>query len=217
MRLILVGPPGAGKGTQAEKIVAKHHVAHISTGDMLRANVRGGTELGKNAKAYMDAGKLVPDELIIAMMRDRLAQNDCADGFLLDGFPRTVAQAEALDGLLVEMGLSLDCVVLLEVPDQVVVERLCGRRGCKQCGAIYHVTFKPSAETNRCDLCGGELFQRDDDREEVIRQRLQVYQEQTAPLVDYYRAAGLLLSVNGDQPGDGVLNEIELAVSAKRA
>lgn len=214
MRLILVGPPGAGKGTQAEKIVARHHVAHISTGDMLRANVKGGTELGKTAKSYMDAGKLVPDELIIAMMRDRLSQADCQEGFLLDGFPRNTAQAQALDALLAEMGLKLDGVVLLEVPDEVVVERLCGRRGCKKCGAIFHVAFKPSTKGDICDVCGGELFQRDDDREEVIRQRLDVYHSQTAPLIDYYRAKNLLIPIDGNQSGDGVLSEIERAVEA---
>lgn len=216
MRVILVGPPGAGKGTQAEKIVARHGVAHISTGDILRANVKGDTQLGRVAKGYMDRGELVPDDLIIAMMRDRLREEDCQKGFLLDGFPRNTAQAEALDKLLAELGLHLDGVVLLEVSDEVVVQRLCGRRGCKSCGAIYHVAFKPSKEEGKCDQCGGELFQRDDDQESVIRQRLEVYHNQTAPLTDYYERQNLLIRVDGEQPGDGVLDQIEKAVEVRQ-
>lgn len=209
MRIILVGPPGAGKGTQAEKIVARYGVAHISTGDILRANVKAGTELGKKAKSFMDAGALVPDEVIIGMMRERLADDDCKKGFILDGFPRTVPQAEALTGLLAEMGIVLDGVILLDVADETVVERLCGRRMCKSCGKIYHVSFNPSSRGDRCDACGGELYQRDDDKESVIRQRLSVYHAQTAPLVDYYGKAGLLVNVDAAQPGDKVLGQIE--------
>ena len=209
MRIILVGPPGAGKGTQAEKIVARYGVAHISTGDILRANVKAGTELGKKAKSFMDAGALVPDEVIIGMMRERLADDDCKKGFILDGFPRTVPQAEALTGLLAEMGIVLDGVILLDVADETVVERLCGRRMCKSCGKIYHVSFNPSSRGDRCDACGGELYQRDDDKESVIRQRLSVYHAQTAPLVDYYGKAGLLVNVDAAQSGDKVLGQIE--------
>lgn len=208
MRIILVGPPGAGKGTQAEKIVAKYNVAHISTGDILRANVKAGTELGKKAKSFMDAGALVPDDVIVGMMRGRLAEDDCKNGFILDGFPRTVPQAEALDSLLAEMGIKLDGVILLDVDDDTVVERLCGRRMCKKCGRIFHVSFKPSSKGDLCDECGGELYQRDDDKEEVIRQRLAVYHSQTAPLVDYYGKAGLLLRVPGAEAGDKVLGHI---------
>ena len=215
MRIILVGPPGAGKGTQAEKIVAKYNVAHISTGDILRANVKAGTELGKKAKSFMDAGALVPDDVIVGMMRGRLAEDDCKNGFILDGFPRTVPQAEALDSLLAEMGIKLDGVILLDVDDDTVVERLCGRRMCKKCGRIFHVSFKPSSKGNLCDECGGELYQRDDDKEEVIRQRLAVYHSQTAPLVDYYGKAGLLLRVPGAEAGDKVLGHIEAMLGSR--
>ena len=215
MRIILVGPPGAGKGTQAEKIVAKYNVAHISTGDILRANVKAGTELGKKAKSFMDAGALVPDDVIVGMMRGRLAEDDCKNGFILDGFPRTVPQAEALDSLLAEMGIKLDGVILLDVDDETVVERLCGRRMCKKCGRIFHVSFKPSSTGDLCDECGGELYQRDDDKEEVIRQRLAVYHSQTAPLVDYYGKAGLLLRVPGAEAGDKVLGHIEAMLGSR--
>ena len=215
MRIILVGPPGAGKGTQAEKIVAKYNVAHISTGDILRSNVKAGTELGKKAKSFMDAGALVPDDVIVGMMRGRLAEDDCKNGFILDGFPRTVPQAEALDSLLAEMGIKLDGVILLDVDDDTVVERLCGRRMCKKCGRIFHVSFKPSSKGDLCDECGGELYQRDDDKEEVIRQRLAVYHSQTAPLVDYYGKAGLLLRVPGAEAGDKVLGHIEAMLGSR--
>ena len=215
MRIILVGPPGAGKGTQAEKIVAKYNVAHISTGDILRANVKAGTELGKKAKSFMDAGALVLDDVIVGMMRGRLAEDDCKNGFILDGFPRTVPQAEALDSLLAEMGIKLDGVILLDVDDDTVVERLCGRRMCKKCGRIFHVSFKPSSKGDLCDECGGELYQRDDDKEEVIRQRLAVYHSQTAPLVDYYGKAGLLLRVPGAEAGDKVLGHIEAMLGSR--
>lgn len=215
MRIILVGPPGAGKGTQAEKIVAKYHVAHISTGDILRANVKAGTELGIKAKSYMDAGALVPDSVIVDMMRGRLAEADCANGFILDGFPRTVPQAEALTALLSEMKIALDGVILLDVDDDTVVARLCGRRMCRKCGRIFHVSFKPSTKGDVCDVCGGELYQRDDDKEEVIRQRLAVYHNQTAPLVDYYGKAGLLLRVPGAEAGDAVLGHIEAMLGSR--
>lgn len=215
MRIILVGPPGAGKGTQAEKIVAKYGVAHISTGDILRANVKAGTELGKKAKSYMDSGTLVPDDVIVSMMGGRLAEDDCVKGFILDGFPRTVPQAQALSALLGEMKINLDGVILLDVDDETVVQRLCGRRMCRKCGKIFHVAFKPSARGDLCDACGGELYQRDDDKEDVIRHRLAVYHSQTAPLVDFYDKAGLLIIVDAAQAGDHVLNHIEAVLGSR--
>jgi len=208
MRLIFLGPPGSGKGTQAAKLLEKVQVAHISTGDILRENVSKGTDLGLQAKGYMDSGKLVPDQLIVEMMKNRLGSNDCARGFILDGFPRTVSQAEALEKMLGELGVNLDAVVLFKVSDEVVIERLSGRRGCRQCGAIYHVLFSPSSRGDICQACGGELFQRDDDREEVIRKRLDVYHSQTAPLVGFYRCRNLLVEVDAEKSSDEVLKTI---------
>jgi adenylate kinase len=204
MRLILVGPPGAGKGTQA-KYLAKHFtIPAISTGDIFRANVAQKTELGLQAKGYMDAGDLVPDEVTIAMVRDRLNEEDATTGFLLDGFPRTVPQAEALDEMLAEMGTPLDGVLELKVDDDEVVRRLSGRRTCRHCGHVWHLEFDPPKEAGVCDLCGGELFQRDDDQPETIRRRLEVYLDQTAPLVDYYHQGGLLVTIEAVGPVDGV-------------
>jgi adenylate kinase len=204
MRLILVGPPGAGKGTQA-KYLAKHFgIPAISTGDIFRANVVEKTELGLQAKGYMDAGDLVPDEVTIAMVRDRLNEDDAASGFLLDGFPRTVPQAEALDEMLAEMETPLDGVLELKVDDEEVVRRLSGRRTCRQCGHVWHLEFDPPKEAGVCDLCGGELFQRDDDQPETIRRRLEVYLDQTAPLVDYYHQGGLLVTIEAVGAVDGV-------------
>ena len=201
MRIILLGAPGAGKGTQADSIKQKYPVAHISTGDILRANVKAGTALGRNAKTYMDAGKLVPDEVIIGMVEKRLEEPDCKEGFMLDGFPRTTPQAEALDKLLKKLGLALDAAVELEVSDEVVVGRLTTRRGCKNCGEIYNTVTKPTRAAGICDKCGGPVVQRDDDREEVIRKRLAVYHEQTAPLIEYYQKKGLLIRVEcGETP-----------------
>lgn len=209
MRIILLGAPGAGKGTQADSIKQKYPVAHISTGDILRANVKAGTELGKNAKSYMDAGKLVPDDVIIAMMESRLQEPDCKEGFLLDGFPRTTPQAEALGLLLEKLGLSLDAVVELDVSDDIVVERLTSRRVCKACGEIYNTRLKPTKVEDVCDKCGGEVIQRDDDKESVIRNRLSVFHEQTAPLIEYYREKGLLITVDATQGKDTVLKALE--------
>lgn len=209
MRCILLGPPGAGKGTQASVIRKKYEVAHISTGDILRSNVKEKTELGLKASSYMESGELVPDSLIIEMMRKRLALPDCQKGFLLDGFPRTVSQAESLDSLLDEIGVALDAVILLDVSDDVVVERLSGRRICRKCGAIYHLQNHPPRVDGICDLCGGDLYQRKDDTEEVIRQRLQVYHKQTSPLVEYYRKTGMLRSVDAEKSSDNVLTVIE--------
>ncbi|GAB4261773.1 adenylate kinase [Deferrisoma sp.] len=204
MRLILLGPPGAGKGTQAKRLIERYGIPQISTGDILRAAVRDGTELGRKAKEYMDAGKLVPDEVVIGIIEERLQEPDCAKGFILDGFPRTVPQADALGEVLGKLGQAIDHVVSIEVPDEELVERLTGRRTCRGCGAMYHVKFTPPAKDGVCDKCGGELYQRDDDREETIRSRLKVYHDQTAPLVEYYEKAGLLRRV----PGQGSVDEI---------
>lgn len=205
MKIILIGPPGAGKGTQAEAIKGKFTVAHISTGDMLRENVRNQTELGKKAKEFMDAGKLVTDDIIIDMMKTRLDQPDAKEGFLLDGFPRTVPQAEALSKLLDELSMKLDAVVLLDVPDDVVVQRLTSRRVCPSCGAIYNVIANPPAKEGVCDKCGGNVIQRDDDKEAVIRNRLKVYHDQTSPLVDYYSGKGLLHKIDATSDKEAAL------------
>ncbi len=197
MRLILLGPPGAGKGTQAKLLVDKLGIPQVSTGDMLRAAVKAGTPLGREAKQYMNRGALVPDGVIIGLVRERLQQKDCARGYILDGFPRTVAQAEALGKTLTELKASLDHVVSLEVPTEDLVLRIAGRRTCRNCGAMYHVRFSPSKTDGRCDACGGETYQREDDREETVRRRLQVYIDQTAPLIDFYSARGLLRQVAG--------------------
>jgi len=196
VRLVLVGPPGAGKGTQAQFIAAHFSIPKISTGDIFRANVSQGTELGMAAKRYMDAGDLVPDEVTIAMVRDRLAEDDTTDGFLLDGFPRNVPQAETLDAILAELGTKLDVVLELVVDDQEVIRRLSGRRTCRTCGHIWHVDFEPPDKEGICDICGGELFQRDDDLPETIRHRLDVYAEQTAPLVAFYADRGILIGID---------------------
>ena len=196
MRLVLVGPPGAGKGTQAEFIAAHFGVPKISTGDIFRANVSGGTELGTRAKKYMDAGDLVPDEVTNAMVRDRLAEPDAIDGFLLDGFPRNVAQAKVLDDIVTEIGVPLQVVLDLEVDFEEVVKRLSGRRTCKQCGHVVHVDSAALDDPNVCDRCGAALYQRDDDKPETVRHRLDVYAEQTAPLIDYYRERELLVAID---------------------
>ncbi|MFV2008831.1 MULTISPECIES: adenylate kinase [unclassified Micromonospora] len=204
MRLVLVGPPGAGKGTQAEFIAAHLVVPKISTGDIFRANVSQGTPLGVEAKRYMDAGKLVPDEVTINMVRDRLAEPDAAEGFLLDGFPRTTPQAAALDKLLADLGTALDLVLELVVDDDEVIRRLSGRRTCRGCGKIWHVEFDAPATEGRCDRCGAELFQRDDDKPETIAHRLVEYAEKTAPLVDFYGAQGKLVGIDATGPVEDV-------------
>ena len=196
MRLVLVGPPGAGKGTQAEFIAEHFQIPKISTGDIFRANVSGGTELGRTAKKYMDAGDLVPDEVTNAMVRDRVAEPDAVDGFLLDGFPRNVAQAAVLDGILDSIGSALSVVLDLDVDHDEVVRRLSGRRTCKNCGHVWHLEFDPPSTENVCDKCGGQLYHRDDDHPETVRHRLEVYAEQTAPLVEFYAQRSQLVVIN---------------------
>jgi adenylate kinase len=204
MRLVLVGPPGAGKGTQAKHIARHYGIPNISTGDIFRSNVAEMTELGELAKNYMDEGDLVPDDVTIAMVRERLGRDDTEDGFLLDGFPRTVPQAEALNGILDEYDVALDAVVKLQVDDEEVVRRLSDRRVCRSCGHAYQIEFDPPTREGVCDICGGELYQRDDDRPETIRRRLDVYHAQTRPLVEYYRARELLRMVIGTGAVDEV-------------
>lgn len=203
-----MGPPGGGKGTQAEFIVKNLSLTHISTGDMFREAVKVGTEMGKKAKEYMDRGELVPDEVVVGMVRDRLSQPDCAKGWLLDGFPRTVAQAEALDGTLKDLGLKVDAVLNIAVPREKLVARLTGRRVCRSCGASYHVLFNPPKIEGVCQNCGGELYQRSDDTEETVNNRLDVYEGQTQPVIDYYRAKGILKEVNGDQDISKVTEDV---------
>ena len=205
MRLVLLGAPGAGKGTLAKQFSSALGVVHISTGDIFREEVAAGSELGVKARSYMDRGELVPDEVVIGMVRQRLSRPDCTPGFILDGFPRTAPQAEALDALLRQCGTPLDAVLDIEVPEEVVVRRLSGRRVCRQCSAIYHIENRPPSEPGVCDVCGGELYQRDDDQPEAIRRRLRVYEEATAPLTGYYRTQGLLRTVDGSGTPDQVL------------
>lgn len=204
MRVVLVGPPGAGKGTQAQFIAADSSIPKVSTGDIFRTNVAEETDLGLQAKKYMDAGDLVPDEVTVDMVRQRLAEEDATDGFLLDGFPRNVPQAEVLDDMLEAMGTRIDVVLELVVDDDEVVRRLSGRRTCRRCGHVWHTDFDPPAQDGVCDRCGGELFQRDDDRAETIRHRLEVYADQTTPLVAYYATKGILVGLDATGPVEDV-------------
>ncbi len=197
MIIILLGAPGVGKGTQAQLISKEFSIPQISTGDILRNEVKMGTPLGKEAKGYMDKGALVPDDIIIRMMENRIRQDDCKRGFILDGFPRTVAQAEAFDEMLKKNGLTLDRVILIDVPEEEIIERLTGRRVCPKCGAVYHIKNNPPKNDNLCDKCGVELVQRDDDKREVVENRLKVYRESTMPLIDYYTKTGKLVKVDG--------------------
>ncbi|MDR1514632.1 MAG: adenylate kinase [Synergistaceae bacterium] len=209
-RVVLLGPPGAGKGTQAAKIKEKRNIAHISTGDILRDSVKRKTEIGLAAKSYMDSGRLVPDDLMIGMIRSRMVQGDiAAGGFILDGFPRTTVQAEALDRLLEDMSLCLDAALFLEISDDEVVRRLTNRRVCPSCGAIYNVIVRPTKAEGICDACGGSVIQRDDDKEQVIRNRLMVYRERTSPLIDYYEKRGLLYRVDGAKSSDTAVRLLE--------
>lgn len=208
MYILLMGPPGAGKGTQAERLVDAFHIPHISTGDMFRAAVKQGTELGKEAKRYMDAGQLVPDAVTIGIVKDGLSKPECEKGFLLDGFPRTSEQAVALDATLSELGVALTRVVNIVVPDSELVSRVTGRWICKACGATYHVSFNAPKTEGVCDKCNGALYQRDDDREETVKKRLEVYHSQTKPLIDYYKAQGLYTEIDGLQAIDKVFDDI---------
>ena len=197
MKIIMLGAPGAGKGTQAKKIAAKYNIPHISTGDIFRMNIKNGTELGKKAKTYMDQGLLVPDELVVDLVVDRLNQEDCKEGCVLDGFPRTIPQAEALDKALEAMGQKVDFAIDVDVPDENIVRRMGGRRACVGCGATYHLVYAPTKVEGVCDACGKDLILRDDDKPETVTKRLNVYHEQTQPLIDYYTNAGILRTVDG--------------------
>lgn len=209
MNLVLMGLPGAGKGTQADKIVEKYGIPHISTGDMFRAAISEGTELGLKAKSFMDKGELVPDEVTIGIVRERLSKDDCGKGFLLDGFPRTVVQAEALENITAELSKKIDYVINIDVDQSILVERLTGRRICKNCGATYHLVFNPPKEAGVCDRCGGELYQRHDDNEETVQNRLEVNLKQTQPLLDFYESKGYLKNINGEQHIDDVFSNID--------
>lgn len=208
MHILLMGPPGAGKGTQAAELVKAFAIPHISTGDMFRAAIKGGTELGKLANSYIKDGKLVPDEVTIGIVRERLAKDDCKKGFILDGFPRTVEQADALNGILQDLGLNLTRVLNINVPAADLIARAVGRRICKKCGATYHVEFNPPKQDGICDECGSELFQRADDTEETMKNRLSVYEASTKPLIDYYEKAGVYTEVDGRQAIDKVTAEL---------
>lgn len=214
MKIIMLGAPGAGKGTQAKKIAAKYHVPHISTGDIFRANIKEGTELGKKAQEYMDQGLLVPDELVCDLVVDRIHKDDCENGFILDGFPRTIPQADALDGALAQNGEKIEYAIDVEVPDENIIKRMAGRRSCKDCGAIFHLVYNPPKKENCCNVCGGPLVLRDDDKEETVKKRLDVYHEQTAPLIDHYKKAGSLYEVDGTQDINVVFEEIESILEA---
>ena len=209
MKIVFMGPPGAGKGTQAEKIIENYQIPHISTGDMFRKAIKDQTELGMEAKRYMDQGALVPDHVTIGIVKDRLSESDCKSGFLLDGFPRTVDQAKALDEILTSLDSKIHYVINIDVDLDILIERLTGRRICRSCGATYHMIFNPPAVAGTCDKCGGELYQRKDDNEETVGNRLDVYVSQTKPLLDYYSLAGNLVNINGQQSIDLVFAEIQ--------
>ena len=208
MKIIMLGAPGAGKGTQAKKIAEKYQIPHISTGDIFRANIKGGTELGMKAKTFMDQGMLVPDEITIGMLMDRIGQEDCINGYVLDGFPRTIPQAESLTKALAERGEKVDYAINVDVPDENIINRMSGRRACLGCGATYHITFNPPVKEGICDTCGQERVLRDDDKPETVKKRLDVYHQQTQPLIDYYKNAEVLAEVDGTQPMDAVFQGI---------
>lgn len=212
LRAVLLGPPGAGKGTQAVRLVEKYEIPHISTGDIFRKNIKEGTELGKKAQEYMNAGALVPDELVVDLVKDRLQQDDCKNGFLLDGFPRTISQAEKLDEFLSESNQKMDIVINLKVEKEALIKRLTGRRVCKDCGASYHIVNIPPKKEGVCDICGGELIQRKDDNIETVENRINVYEEQTAPLIGYYKEAGSLVDFDGEASLDEVFDAIVQAI-----
>lgn len=214
MKIIMLGAPGAGKGTQAKKIAEKYHIPHISTGDIFRANIKNGTELGMKAKSYMDQGQLVPDDVTIGMLLDRISQEDCAEGYVLDGFPRTIPQAVSLTKALEERGESMDYAINVDVPDQAIVTRMAGRRACLACGATYHIVYNAPKKENVCDVCGEGLVLRDDDKPETVQKRLTVYHDQTKPLIDYYGKAGILVTVDGTQDLNKVFEDIVSVLGA---
>ena len=208
MKIIMLGAPGAGKGTQAKQIAGKYSIPHISTGDIFRANIKNGTDLGKKAKEYMDQGLLVPDELTCDLVMDRIQQDDCKNGFVLDGFPSTIPQAEALDAALTKIGEKMDYAIDVDVPDENIVNRMSGRRACLDCGATYHIVSLPPKTEGKCDHCGSDLVLREDDKPETVQKRLTVYHDQTQPLIDYYKNQGILKSVDGTQPMEAVFTAI---------
>lgn len=214
MLIILLGPPGAGKGTQAKRLVKQFNLAHIATGEILRAAVKSGTPLGQQARNFMEQGQLVPDEVVLGIVQERLMNLDCAGGALLDGFPRTVAQARSLDRVLEKNGIKLDRVIQIEVDEEELITRLTGRRVCRECAATYHLKFNPPRVRNVCDQCGGELYQREDDSLSTVQERLLVYKEQTAPLIDYYSEAGLITVINGNREIEQVFADISAAIEA---
>ena len=214
MKIVMLGAPGAGKGTQAKMIAAKYEVPHISTGDIFRANIKNGTELGKKAKEYMDQGLLVPDALTVDLVIDRLSQEDCAKGYILDGFPRTIPQAEALDAALSKRGEKMDYAIDVDVPDENIVNRMSGRRACTGCGATYHIVHNPSKKGDVCEVCGETLILRDDDKPETVQKRLTVYHEQTQPLIDYYTQQGILKTVDGTQDMNDVFTDVTKILEA---
>ena len=214
MKIIMLGAPGAGKGTQAIRISSEYGIPHISTGDIFRANIKNGTELGKKAKAYMDQGLLVPDELTVDLVMDRLTQPDCSEGYILDGFPRTIPQAQALDKALESRGEALDFAIDVDVPDADIVDRMSGRRSCTGCGATYHIKYNPSHKGDYCEVCGEKLILREDDHPETVQKRLDVYHEQTQPLIDYYAKQGIMKKVDGTQDMDDVFTAIESILKA---
>ena len=212
MRLVFLGPPGAGKGTQSEKLSRELNIPHISTGDIFRENIKKQTDLGLKAKEYMDKGLLVPDRIVVEIIKDRLQESDCNKGFILDGFPRTVEQAKSLDETLGEMGLVLDCVINIDVPSNELISRLTGRRVCKECGTIYHIKYNPPKSEGICSSCGGTLIQRDDDEKETVENRLEVYSEETEPLIKYYTEKDALMTIDGRKDSEEVFQALKQAV-----
>ncbi len=208
MKIVMLGAPGAGKGTQAKKISAKYGIPHISTGDIFRANIKGQTELGMKAKVFMDQGQLVPDEITIGMLLDRIQEDDCKNGYVLDGFPRTIPQAESLTKALANMGEQIDYAINVDVPDENIISRMSGRRACLKCGQTYHTVYNPPKTENVCDVCGEPLVLRDDDKPETVKKRLDVYHDQTQPLIDYYKKAGVLAEVDGTKDLEAVFQDI---------
>lgn len=213
MKIVMLGAPGAGKGTQAIKIADKYDIPHISTGDIFRANIKGGTELGQKAKSYIDKGELVPDEVTIGMLLDRIAQDDCKNGYVLDGFPRTIPQAESLTEALKSQGDKIDFALNIDVPDEAIIQRMSGRRACPKCGATYHIVYAAPKTENICDKCGTELIIRSDDKPETVKDRLNVYHQQTEPLIAYYKAAGVLREVDGTQELPKVFEDVVAILS----